>query len=109
MRPPLLAVDGDSFAHRAYHALPKTFRRADGGPANALIGFTGMLLRLWRAERPRAVLVAWDTLTVPTYRHVEFASYQSGREFDAELIEQLSLLPGVRRILGARVRKGTGI
>ena len=27
---PLLAVDGDSFAHRAYHALPKTaFRRAD--------------------------------------------------------------------------------
>src|ERR671935_67298 len=24
---PLLVVDGDSFAHRAYHALPKTIRR----------------------------------------------------------------------------------
>jgi DNA polymerase I len=108
MRPPLLAVDGDSFAHRAYHALPKTFRRADGGPANVLIGFTGMLLRLWRAERPRAVLVAWDTLTVPTYRHVEFASYQSGREFDNELLEQLSLLPEFLASWGLAYAKAPG-
>ena len=28
---PLLVVDGDSFAHRSYHALPKSIRRADGG------------------------------------------------------------------------------
>jgi len=49
---PLLAIDGDSFAHRAFHALPKTFRRDDGGPANTLIGFMSMLLRLWQAERP---------------------------------------------------------
>ena len=93
-RRPLLAVDGDSFAHRAYHALPKkAFRRADGGPGNALEGFTGMLLRLWQGERPRAVLVAWDTLTVPTYRHTAFSGYQAGREFEAELLEQLDLLP----------------
>jgi len=25
---PLLVIDGDSLAHRAYHALPKTIRRA---------------------------------------------------------------------------------
>ena len=66
---PLLAVDGDSFAHRAFHALPRSFRRADGGPANTLIGFTSMLLRLWQAERPRAVVVGWDTLGAPTYRN----------------------------------------
>jgi 5'-3' exonuclease len=41
-------------------------RRADGGPANALIGFTNMLLRLWQDEKPRTVLVAWDTLDVST-------------------------------------------
>ena len=29
---PLLVMDGDSFTHRAYHALPKSMRRADGGP-----------------------------------------------------------------------------
>jgi hypothetical protein len=27
-RRPLLVIDGDSFAHRSYHALPKTIRRA---------------------------------------------------------------------------------
>jgi DNA polymerase-1 len=91
---PLLAVDGDSFAHRAYHALPKTaFRRADGGPGNALEGFTNMLLRLWQGERPRAVVVAWDSLDVPTYRHTAFEGYQAGRVFEAELLEQLDLLP----------------
>jgi DNA polymerase-1 len=91
---PLLAVDGDSFAHRAYHALPKkAFRRKDGGPGNALEGFTTMLLRLWQGERPRAVLVAWDSLDHPTYRHTAFEGYQSGRVFEPELLEQLDLLP----------------
>jgi len=40
-------VDGDSFAHRAYHALPKQIRRAEGRPGNALVGFTNMMIRLW--------------------------------------------------------------
>ena len=48
----LLAVDGDSFAHRAYHALPKSIR------LNAVVGFTNMLSQLWVQERPDAVLVA---------------------------------------------------
>ena len=108
MKAPLLAVDGDSFAHRAYHALPKTFRRADGGPANALIGFSGMVLRLWNAERPRALVVAWDTLTVPTYRHLEYDGYQSGREFDAELLEQLDLLPELVASWGVAYAKAPG-
>ncbi len=85
-------VDGDSFAHRAYHALPKTIRRDEGRPAGALVGFTNMLVRLWEAESPRAVLVAWDTLEAPTYRHEVFPGYPAGREFDAELLEQLDLL-----------------
>src|SRR5262245_22905448 len=68
-------------------------RREDGGPANALVGFTDMLLRLWRAERPRAVVVGWDTLEVPTYRHEALETYQSGRVFEDEILEQLHLLP----------------
>ena len=92
---PLLVMDGDSFAHRAFHALPKTLRRDDGGPANTLIGFTSMLLRLWKAERPRAVVVAWDTIGVPTYRNELLPTYQSGREFDPEIVDQLALLPAL--------------
>src|SRR6266508_1583400 len=76
---PLLVVDGDSLAHRAYHALPKTIRRKDDHPAGAIVGFGNMLLRLWDTEQPRAVLVGWDTLSVPTYRHEAFPTYHSGR------------------------------
>jgi exodeoxyribonuclease-3 len=92
-RRPLLVIDGDSFAHRAYHALPKTILRRGQRPAGALLGFANVLLRFYEAERPRAVLVAWDTLDAPTYRHEAFAAYQSGREFDDALVEQLDLLP----------------
>jgi len=95
MKTPLLAVDGDSLAHRAYHALPRSIRRKGGDAGNALVGFTTMLLRLWQAEQPRAVVVGWDTIGVPTYRHDLLASYQSGREFDDDILEQLDLLPGL--------------
>jgi DNA polymerase-1 len=93
-RRPLLAVDGDSFAHRAFHGVPRSVdRRPDGRPGNMLGGFTSMLLRLWQAERPRAVVVGWDTLGTPTYRTTLLPTYQAGREFDPELLEQLDLLP----------------
>jgi len=105
---PLLVIDGDSLAHRAYHALPKTIRRAEKQPGNALVGFSNMLLRLYDAEQPRAVLVGWDTLDVPTYRHQLFAGYQAGREFDAELLEQLDLLPELVRAFGFGAAKAPG-
>jgi DNA polymerase I len=90
---PLLVIDGDSFAHRAYHALPKTIRRRGGKGAGAIVGFANTLLRLYESERPRAVLVGWDTLDEPTYRHEAFEAYQSGREFEEEIVEQLEVLP----------------
>jgi DNA polymerase I len=105
---PLLVVDGDSFAHRAYHALPKSIRRRDAGPGNALFGFSSMLIRLWADEQPRNVLVAWDTLETPTYRHEALAVYQSGREFDDELLEQLDLLPRLVASAGLAVAKAPG-
>ena len=90
---PLLVIDGDSFAHRSYHALPKTIQRTGGKGAGAIVGFANALLRLYDAEQPRAVLVGWDTLDVPTERHEKFPGYQGGREFDDALIEQLDILP----------------
>jgi DNA polymerase-1 len=105
---PLLAVDGDSFAHRAYHGLPKTIRRADGRPGGAVVGFANMLVRLWEAESPRAVLVGWDTLEAPTYRHEAFAGYQAGRVFDEALLEQLPLLPQLVEACGFGVARAAG-
>ena len=108
MTGPLLAVDGDSFAHRAYHAMPKTIRGAGGRPAGALTGFGTMLLRLWEDERPGTVVVGWDSLGSPTYRNEEFPAYQGGREFDDDLLEQLEVLPELPRALGFASAKAPG-
>ena len=98
----LLAIDGDSFAHRAYHGLPKSIR------LNAVVGFTNMAMRLWQAEKPDCVLVAWDTLTVPTYRHEAFEPYQSGRVFEDSIVEQLEILPQVTAACGFATAKAPG-
>jgi DNA polymerase-1 len=105
---PLLAIDGDSLAHRAYHALPKSMKSATGRPSGALVGFANFLLRLWQAEEPRTVVVGWDTLGVPTYRIEAFPSYQSGRVFDDALVEQLDRLPELVRALGFCAAKEAG-
>jgi 5'-3' exonuclease len=105
---PLLVIDGDSFAHRAYHALPKTIRRRGGKGAGAIVGFANTLIRLCESERPRAVLVGWDTLDEPTYRHEAFEAYQSGREFEEEIIEQLEVLPDFVAACGFACAKRAG-
>jgi exodeoxyribonuclease-3 len=107
-RRPLLVIDGDSFAHRAYHALPKTIRRDRNRPAGAILGFANMLLRLYQAEQPRAVLIAWDTLDEPTYRHIAFDAYQGGRTFGDELIEQLAVIPHFVSACGFANAKAAG-
>jgi DNA polymerase-1 len=98
----LLAVDGDSFAHRAYHSMPKSVR------LNALVGFTNMMIRLWQQEKPGAVLVGWDTLEVPTYRHEAYPLYQSGRVFEDSILQQLAILPQLTEKLGFFVGKAPG-
>src|SRR5262249_24572575 len=52
MNRPLLVVDGDSFAHRSYHALPKSIRRRGDKGGGAIVGFANFLLRLHSEERP---------------------------------------------------------
>jgi 5'-3' exonuclease len=103
----LLAIDGDSLAHRAYHAIPKSIR-GNGRPANALVGFGNFLLRLWDLEQPESVLVGWDSLETPTYRHEALPAYQSGREFEPAILEQLGKLPALTESFGFAVGKAPG-
>src|SRR5437762_3910862 len=108
MTRPLLGIDGDSFAHRSYHALPKSIRRAGNKGGGAIVGFANFLLRLCEGERPRAVLVGWDTLGSPTYRQKLFPAYQGGRNFDQELVEQLDALPHFVAACGFAYAKAPG-
>jgi DNA polymerase I len=105
---PLLIIDGDSFAHRSFHALPKSIRRRGGGGGGAIVGFGNFLIRSFETEQPRAVLVGWDTLDTPNFRQRLFPPYQGGRAFDPELVEQLALLPAFVSACGFAVAKAPG-
>ena len=108
MQRPLLIVDGDNLAQRAYHSTPKTVLGADGSPINAVVGFISMLSRIWQEEQPRGVFIAWDTLGVDTYRNKLWPPYQGGRIFEREIVVQLDLLPTVCQAFGFGVGKSAG-
>ena len=106
----LLIVDGDNLAHRAYHSTPKSVTGTNGTPINAVVGFFGMLIRIWAEEQPRGVFVAWDTLGPEgrTYRHELLPDYQGGRVFDREIVQQLDMLPTLCQAFGLGVGKRAG-
>jgi DNA polymerase I len=105
---PLLTVDGDNLAHRAWHALPKSIKGGDGNPGNVIVGFLNMLVAVWEAEKPRTVFVAFDTVGEPTYRNELLPQYQAGREFPFGLTNQLDRLPALVETLGFAQAKGVG-
>jgi DNA polymerase I len=108
MNRPLLVIDGDSFAQRAFHGLPKTIRRSGNRGGGAIVGFSNFLLRLFESEQPRAVLVGWDTLDSSNFRQRLFPAYQSGRVFDEELLDQLQVLPEFVTACGFANAKAAG-
>jgi DNA polymerase-1 len=105
---PLLAVDGDNLAHRAWHALPKSIKGGDGQPGNVIVGFTNMLVSVWETEQPRTVFVGFDSVGEPTYRNELLEGYQAGRDFPPELTSQLDRLPELVEALGFAQAKGAG-
>ncbi len=105
---PLLTVDGDNLAHRAWHALPKSIKGGDGQPGNVIVGFLNMLISVWEAEKPRTVFVGFDTVGEPTYRNELLPQYQAGRDFPFGLTNQLDRLPQLVEALGFAQAKGVG-
>ena len=102
---PLLVIDGDSFTHRAYHALPKSMRRQDGGPGERAHRLHEHVPAFVARRAATNVLAAWDTLDVPTYRHEALEAYQSGRVFEDELLDTARPLARARRVGGVRLRQ----
>lgn len=73
-----LLVDAHAVIYRAYHALPD-LTTPDGKLANAVYGFTRILLTAIRDLEPKYLAVTFDHPT-PTFRHKDFADYKAQRE-----------------------------
>jgi DNA polymerase-1 len=74
----LYLVDGTSQLFRAYFAI-RGLATAKGMPTNAVYGFTTMLRKLLKEEKPRWLAVAFD-LSGPTFRHDRYEGYKAHRE-----------------------------
>ncbi|MCB0882526.1 MAG: DNA polymerase I [Thermoleophilia bacterium] len=97
---PLLLVDGNSLAYRAFFALPDSIATADGFPTNALYGLAAMMVKVLAEERPGRAVVAWDPKG-PTFRHEEYAEYKAGRSTTPDLLrEQKPRFPGLMEAFG---------
>jgi DNA polymerase-1 len=96
--PTYAVVDGNSLMHRAFHAIPPTFRAPDGRPTNAVFGFVSMLVKLLEDFAPQGLAVAFDK-GLPAVRLAELPSYKAQRPpRDPLLSEQF---PMVRELLEA--------
>lgn len=96
MRETLLAVDGNSLMHRAFHALP--LMDTNGVYTNAVHGFLSMLLKAVQDISPRYIAVAFDEHG-PTFRHTAYAEYKAGRQATPD--ELRPQFPIIREILSA--------
>ena len=106
MRETLLAVDGNSLMHRAFHALP--LMDADGVYTNAVHGFLSMLLKAVQDLSPRYIAVAFD-LPVPTFRHTAYADYKAGRRaMPEEMRPQFPVIKEILKAMGLGVLTAEG-
>jgi 5'-3' exonuclease len=88
MPDPLLAVDTPSMLYRAFFALPKTIKGADGEPVNALLGTVNLVLREVELHEPRAVVLCFGP-DAADYRMALLDAYHAERpEMPNELAHQ---------------------
>lgn len=96
----VLLFDTLSLLYRAHHALPPMTTRA-GEPTAALYGFSALLLKLLREQRPEGVAFALDS-GGPTFRRDLFEGYKASRaRVPDELRAQRERLAEVLDAIGA--------
>ncbi|HCB13896.1 MAG TPA: DNA polymerase I [Gammaproteobacteria bacterium] len=105
---PLLLVDGSSWLHRAFNALPPLSNRA-GEPTGALYGMLNMLRKLLAEYQPDSLAVVFDA-PGKTFRHDWFPDYKAHRPpLDPQLAQQIEPVHACIRALGLPLLQIDGV
>lgn len=70
-------IDGNSFIHRAYNALPPLTNK-EGFPTNAITGTTNMIQSILKKLKPEKIVVAFDARG-KNFRHEMYSDYKANR------------------------------
>ena len=93
-----LIIDGNSLAHRAFHAIP-LLSTSQGIITNAVYGFTNMLLKILAGQPTQMVAVCFDKGKI-TFRHSDYKEYKAHRKpTPDELRPQFPLLKELLRAM----------
>jgi DNA polymerase-1 len=89
-------VDGSSYIYRAYFAI-RHLSNSKGFATNAVYGFTNMLLKVARDEKPDALVVVFDAKG-PTFRHELYTQYKANRTaMPEDLVPQIPVIKEIVR------------
>lgn len=83
----LLIVDGNAVLHRAYHAMPD-WRNRSGEATAGVYGFLSMLFKGIEELKPSHLAIVFDC-PEPTFRHTMYVGYQTNREKDRQVSEDI--------------------
>jgi len=92
-------IDGNSFAYRAFYALPPLTTK-DGIEIQAVYGFYNMLLKIIKEKNPDYLAIAFDH-PKPTFRHKLYEQYKIQRQPMPESLQnQLKIIKEILKNAG---------
>lgn len=98
----LLLLDSNSLINRAFYALPG-LQDSKGRYTGALFGFSSMLAKLIKSEKPTHIAAAFD-VHQPTFRHLKYDGYKAKRHpMPEELRAQVPAMKELLTAMGIRV------
>jgi DNA polymerase-1 len=98
-KPLLMIIDGNSFVHRSFHALPP-FKNRAGHPTGAIAGSLNMINSLMKKYSPDKLIVCFDAKG-KTFRHDIYPDYKGTRPpSDPDLSVQFEPLKKVVKAWG---------
>jgi DNA polymerase I len=90
----LYLIDGSSYIYRAYFAI-RHLSNSKGMATNAILGFTNMLLKVVRDEKPDLLAVVFDSKG-PTFRKELYPEYKANRSaMPEDLVPQIPYIKQV--------------
>lgn len=98
----LVVIDGNSLANRAFYAIP-VLSNSQGVITNAVYGFSSMLMRIIKQEKPDFLAVAFD-VSRKVFRHEQYPEYKAQRKgMPEELRGQMGLIKDVLRAMNIAI------
>lgn len=91
----LILIDGNALLYRSFYALPPLTTK-DGIPTGGVYGFTRILLKLLREEKPDYLACAFDK-GKKTFRHLKWEEYKATRPKTPPALSQQA--PLIKEIL----------